>query len=152
MSRKGAMVVAAALSAMIVAGAAAAKPQGKWDPVTSGGEQSLVSPIGLYRTPDQVLHVAWQRRTGGSSYDLLHTGIDASGRLRAPTPIVTGWIGILDAALTQYFPAPGSNDDMVELHERVSARARTMTARRSRLTGSSSRVGFSRSAPGTSPP
>jgi hypothetical protein len=113
MSRTWAIGVAAALSALVLTGAAAAKPQGKWDPVSFGGEQSSVSQIGLNRTPDRVLHVAWQRRTGGSSYDLLHTGIDASGRLRAPTPIVTGWIGILDAALTRYFPAAGSNDDMV---------------------------------------
>jgi hypothetical protein len=99
-----------ALAALAVPGLAAAKPQGVWDAVTAGGEQSSVSQIGVARTGDGVLHVAWQRRTGPNSYDLLHTAIDGSGRVGRPTPIVTGWVGIQDAALVTYtgqVPVPG---------------------------------------------
>lgn len=88
-----------AVTALVAAGAAAAKPQGKWDAVTAGGEQSSTSQIGLARTANGVLHVGWQRRSGPNSYDLLHTGIDPSGRIGGPVAFITGWVGIGDVDL-----------------------------------------------------
>jgi hypothetical protein len=52
-------------------------------------DQSSVDQVGLLRTPDGVLHVAWSRATGPNTEDLLHTTITRTGytpaarRLRA---------------------------------------------------------------------
>jgi hypothetical protein len=92
------IVAATLLLAVLSAGTALAKPQGKWDAVSSG-QQSLTSQIGAARTSDGVLHVAWQRRSGSNAYDLLHTGLSPSGQLSPARAIVTGWVGVQDAAL-----------------------------------------------------
>ena len=75
-----------------------ASPQGKWSAVTSGGEQSTISNIGVARTKDGVLHVVWQR-DNGSAYDLLQSSISPSGSASAPVPIVTGWNSVGGADL-----------------------------------------------------
>jgi hypothetical protein len=73
---------------------------GSWTLVSTGGIQSPVGEIGLARNPTGGLHVAWVRRTGGNSYDLVHTSIDsAAGRIGVSTPIVTGWAGLGGVAL-----------------------------------------------------
>ena len=104
-----ALAFAAALLVTSVGAPAVAAPQepsagsglpGRWDRVDGGGIQSPAGEIGLARNPAGGLHVAWVRRTGGNSYDLVHTSIDsARGRVGASTPIVTGWAGLGGVAL-----------------------------------------------------
>ena len=74
-----------------------------WTRITStnGGNSDQVA---LLRTADDVLHVAWHRRTGPNTEDLLHTAISAGGRVGATAPIATGWSGIGNPALVT---APG---------------------------------------------
>jgi hypothetical protein len=93
------LVVAAAL-ALIAAPTAQAAP---WKQVTATGGTSI-DQVGVLRTADGVLHVAWHKRSGPNTEDLFHTRIAPDGNVGATTPIVTGWAGILDAALT---PVPG---------------------------------------------
>lgn len=85
---------------MGVAGARAGgsgRPDGSWD-LISMPAQSPISVIGLARTGDGVLHVAWQRElsSGGA---LMHTPIGVGGSLGSSTTIVSGWSAVGDAAL-----------------------------------------------------
>ena len=84
------LILAAAI-ALVAAPAADAAP---WRQVTASGGNSI-DQVGLVRTSDGVLHVAWHN--GG---DLLHTAIGANGRIGASSPIQSGWTGHMDAALT----------------------------------------------------
>ena len=135
---------------LALAPAALAVPQGKWTQVTVGGEQSSISNIGVVRTGDGLLHVVWQRKSG-SAYDLLHTGISASGNVGSPVAIVSGWNGVGDADLVvggggelQAFWAGNRTTDTFEPSSAsTSPRART-----------GAEPGLSRpprSSPGTSP-
>jgi hypothetical protein len=74
-----------------------------WARITSteGGNSDQ---IGLLRTADDVLHVAWHRRAGPNTEDLMHTAISAGGRVGATAPIATSWSGIGNPALVT---APG---------------------------------------------
>ena len=83
---------------LLAAGAAWAGPPGVWtrisDPAASNTDQ-----VGVARTPDGVLHVAWLRKAGAGA-DLMETAIAKSGRLAgSPAPIVTGWSQIGNPAL-----------------------------------------------------
>jgi hypothetical protein len=84
------LVLAAALL-LAAAPAAAAAP---WRQVTASGGASI-DQVGIVRTSDGVLHVAWHK--GG---DLNHTAIGRNGRIGATVPIQSGWTGHMDAALT----------------------------------------------------
>lgn len=79
------------LAALILPGVAHAGPPGQWTQVTGFGvEAKNTDEIGLARTADGVLHVAWTRAPGGTYDDqLLHSAIGASGKG------VTGPHGIL---------------------------------------------------------
>jgi hypothetical protein len=80
-------------SAVALASAPAARAAG-WKQVTaSGGGPS--DQVGVVCTSDGVLHVAW-RKAG----DLSHTAIGRDGKLRATSPIVTGWASVSDPAIT----------------------------------------------------
>jgi hypothetical protein len=94
------MLVAAAALALTAAPIAEAAP---WKRVTAPGGTSI-DQVGTLRTADGVLHVAWHKRSGPNTEDLFHTRIEPNGKVGATTPIVTGWAGLLDAALT---PVPG---------------------------------------------
>jgi hypothetical protein len=65
-----------------------------WKQVTAPGGSNIdqVSPV---RTGDGVLHLAWKK-----DGDIFHTAIGPDGKLRATSPIVTGWAGTSDPALT----------------------------------------------------
>jgi len=65
-----------------------------WRQVTASGGASI-DQVGIVRTSDGVLHVAWHK--GG---DLNHTRIEPDGRIGATAPIQSGWTGHMDAALT----------------------------------------------------
>ena len=97
------LVVTLALAAAVSPHASGA-PQGKWTQITTGGGQSGIRNIGVARTADGTLHVVWQREPG----TVLHTGISASGRAGAATPIVTGWAGVGDADV-----AVGANGELL---------------------------------------
>jgi len=57
------------------------------------------SQVGLARTADGVLHVAWHRPTGPNSEDLLHTVVSRAGRIGATNPIQSGWTGFSNPSL-----------------------------------------------------
>ena len=55
--------------------------------------------VGLARTADGVLHVAWHHPTGPNTEDLLHTVISPAGKVGATTPVQSGWTGFTNPAL-----------------------------------------------------
>jgi hypothetical protein len=69
-----------------------------WKRITTP-DGSSVDQVGLARTGDGVLHVAWHHPTGPNTEDLNHTVISAAGRIGATTPIQTGWTGFTNTAL-----------------------------------------------------
>jgi hypothetical protein len=86
------LIVAAALA--LVAAPAPVAEAAPWRQVTASGGAGI-DQVGLVRTSDGVLHVAWHK--GG---DLFHTAIGRSGKVGAKSPIQSGWTGHMDAALT----------------------------------------------------
>ena len=86
------LILAAALT--LVAASAPAAAAAPWRQVTASGGDGI-DQVGLVRTGDGVLHVAWHK-----DGDLLHTAIDRRGKVGATTPIQSGWTGHMDAALT----------------------------------------------------
>ena len=73
-------IVAAA--ALLSAGPALAGPPGKWSRVTGieGVEAVNTDEVGLERTADGVLHVAWTRKVDALADTLLHSAIAANGK------------------------------------------------------------------------
>jgi hypothetical protein len=91
--------LAAALAALAVpvlapAAAQAGRP-GVWTPITAA-DGANTDQVGLARTGDGNLHVAWQRKTPGHSVndDLLQTVVSPSGAAGAPQTIAADWVGI----------------------------------------------------------
>ena len=60
---------------------------------------SSADQVGLARTADGVLHVAWHHPTGPNTADLLHTAISPAGKVGATTPVQSGWTGFTNPAL-----------------------------------------------------
>lgn len=77
---------------------AAPTGQAAWKQVTASGGSSI-DQVSLLRTGDGVLHVAWTKRTGPNTQDLLHTRISPSGAIGATTPIQSGWAVLENPAL-----------------------------------------------------
>ncbi len=94
------ILLAAALLALAAAPSAHAA---SWKQLTSSGGANI-DQVGLLRTSDGALHVAWHRQTGPNTFDLVHTTIAADGKVGATVPIQSGWAVIENAALTT---APG---------------------------------------------
>jgi hypothetical protein len=92
-----AAIAATALTAAALPAVALAGPPGSWTQVSSGGNSNILQ-VGLARTADGVLHVAW-RRQSGSNQDLVHTPISAGGAQGSPTAIVTGFVSLENPAL-----------------------------------------------------
>lgn len=88
------LVVAVLLAACGAASAGAAP----WKRVTTP-DGSSTDQVGLARTADGVLHLAWHHPTGPNTEDLLHTAIARAGRVGAATPIQSGWTGFTNTAL-----------------------------------------------------
>ena len=84
------------LTAVVVFAAAAAAHQ--WTRVASGG-MNVSDQVGLARSSDGVLHVAWQQATSTSTQDLFQTPIAPSGAVGSPVTIVSGWASIGSPAL-----------------------------------------------------
>jgi hypothetical protein len=74
-----------------------------WTRITSPNGANI-DQVGLLRTADDVLHIAWHRRASPVTVDLLHTAISAGGRVGATTAIANGWSEIQNPALVT---APG---------------------------------------------
>jgi hypothetical protein len=89
------VIVAAVLIAFCGAAPAGAAP---WKRITTP-DGSSVDQVGLARTGDGVLHVAWHHPTGPNTEDLNHTVITRAGRLGATTTIQSGWTGFTNTAL-----------------------------------------------------
>lgn len=88
------VIVAAATALLAVPGAGAAP----WKQVTASGGGST-DQVGVLRTADGVLHLAWRKRTGPNTEDLLHTAIGPGGAVGATSPIQTGWAVLQNPAL-----------------------------------------------------
>jgi hypothetical protein len=88
----------AAAAALLVACAAPSASAAPWKRVTTPDGAST-DQVGLVRSVDGVLHLAWSHPTGPNTEDLLHTSIAPNGRVGATNPIQSGWTGFTNAAL-----------------------------------------------------
>ena len=87
-----------AVAVIIAAAAAPAAQAAPWNRVTTP-DGSSTDQVGLARTADGVLHVAWHHPTGPEHRDLLHTVISPAGKVGATTPVQSGWTGFTNPAL-----------------------------------------------------
>jgi hypothetical protein len=100
-------VVVICLVALVCAGAASAGPPGRWDPIAQGANVpgSMASELGLARTADGRLHVAWKELTkrdgAGTQYaQIAHTWVTAAGRpVGGTTFSKDDWVGLSDPEL-----------------------------------------------------
>lgn len=88
-------VIAAALLAVCGAVPASGAP---WKRITTP-DGSSTDQVGLARSGDGVLHVAWHHPTGPNTEDLNHTVITRAGRIGTTRPIQSGWTGFTNTAL-----------------------------------------------------
>ena len=102
MTRRATACLLTAAALLVAAPAAQGGTPGRWTRVTSGPKGSLLDSVGLARTRDGVLHVAWVRADSPSQDTLLHTAITAGGSVRPASTIFT-WPSISQPALV----APG---------------------------------------------
>ena len=89
---------AAAIAVTIAACAAPSASAAPWKRVTTPDGAST-DQVGLARTADSVLHLAWSHPTGPNTEDLRHTVISRGGSIGATTSIQSGWVGFSNAAL-----------------------------------------------------
>lgn len=87
-----------AVAVIIAAAAAPSAHAAPWKRVTTPDGAST-DQVGLARSADGVLHVAWHHPTGPNTADLLHTAIAAAGKVGATTPVQSGWTGFTNPAL-----------------------------------------------------
>ncbi|HEY6891278.1 MAG TPA: hypothetical protein VI300_25965, partial [Solirubrobacter sp.] len=98
--RRALLPAAALAAALCLPGVAHATSPGHWDPVTTPGA-SNTDEVGLLRTPDNRLHVAWRRQPDATSYELDHTVVAPDGAVGAAQVIASGWAGIGSPALAR---------------------------------------------------
>lgn len=96
MPRRSTAALTAAL--VVLAGLPAAATAGRpgvWTPITAA-DGSNTDQVGLLRTPDGTLQVAWSRKTPGTPTldDLVRTPISPAGVAGAPQTFAGGWAGI----------------------------------------------------------
>ena len=99
-----AMVAVAAVAAVAAAGTALATTAGApgtWTVIArgSGVPSDSASDLGLARTPDGALHVAWKERTGALTQAIRQRAISPAGGVGAATTIVAGWTSLSDPEL-----------------------------------------------------
>lgn len=82
----------------LVALCAPAPAAAAWKQVTAS-DGSNIDQVSTVRTADGVVHVAWLRKTGPNTMDLLYTAIAPNGAIGATNPIQTGWAVIGNPAL-----------------------------------------------------
>jgi hypothetical protein len=99
--RRLALAALAALTLLaVLAPSALAGSPGRWERVTAPTGVNI-DQVGLARTGDGVLHVAWQRKNPAtpSNDDLLHTAITPAGAIGAPSLLASDWAGIGNPAI-----------------------------------------------------
>ena len=111
-SRRAHWAAACVVLAVVALAGAFVRPAGTRPPSTGwraigGGLDHPVGELGLARLGPK-LHVAWIRRTGGNSYDLMDTQISAAGAIGATSVVVGGWYQLNEAALVATPDTPGS--------------------------------------------
>jgi hypothetical protein len=89
---------AVAVAVIVAAASAPAALAAPWKRVTTP-DGSSADQVGLARTADGVLHVAWHHPTGPNTADLLHTAISPAGKVGATTPVQSVWTGFTNPAL-----------------------------------------------------
>jgi hypothetical protein len=82
----------------LVALCAPAPAAAAWNQVTAS-DGANIDQVSTARTADGVLHVAWLRKTGPNTMDLLHTVIAPNGAIGATNPIQAGWAVVENPAL-----------------------------------------------------
>jgi hypothetical protein len=94
-------VAAALVAALVCVGVTSAGTPGRWDTVVRGANVpgGSASELGLARTADGALHVAWKERTGPLAEAIRHRSVSAAGRLGPTSTIASGWIGLSDPEL-----------------------------------------------------
>ena len=99
--RIGSGVAAALVAALVSVGVTSAGTPGRWDTVVKGANVpgGSASELGLARTGDGALHVAWKERTGPLTEAIRHRSVSAAGRLGPTSTIVAGWVGLSDPEL-----------------------------------------------------
>jgi hypothetical protein len=101
----------AALYLVAAAGAAQAGAPGSWTKVTGVGVRTeIIDEIGLARTRDRVLHVAWRADSTASPNDeqLLHSAIGANGRaVSGPDSIATDFLALNSSVDLLTLPSGG---------------------------------------------
>jgi len=96
--------VAATLAAVVLGGSALATTAGapgRWTVVArgTGVPGGSASDLGLARTSDGALHVAWKERTSPTTDAIRHGIVSAAGGVGATSTIVAGWTGLSDPEL-----------------------------------------------------
>jgi len=65
----------------------------KWTKISTDTSLGIAS-AGLYRTADGMLHVAWARQDGGSSFSLNYSTVGPNATLEGTGTIVKSWTGV----------------------------------------------------------
>lgn len=89
---------AAALAAVGAAGGPASAAGKRWTQITASNGSSL-DQVGLARTDDRVLKIAWIRRRTALSSDLVVTPLRRDGRGGSPATVVSNWVTVSPPAL-----------------------------------------------------
>ncbi len=89
---------AVALALIFAAATAPGANAESWQRITTA-DGSSTDQVGLARTADGTLHVAWHHPTGPNTEDLLHTEISPAGKVGVTSPIQSGWTGFTNPAL-----------------------------------------------------
>jgi MFS family permease len=99
------IALCAAFVLLSAAGPAAAGSPGRWDVLVEGdGTPTVASEVGLARTGDGTLHVAWRHETGPLVGDIRVRSVSSAGQARPAATVVSGWGLTADPALVA---APG---------------------------------------------
>ncbi len=93
-------------------------PPGVWTKVTSGDRRNI-DDVGLARTPNGVLHVLWQHRTGPTTTSIVHTTVTKAGKVGGTNVVVAGLrtaddpavLVLPDGRLQAFFASLGNSID-----------------------------------------
>ena len=95
------MAIRAVVTSVLLLASIAPSVEGAgWKPITTPDGTSA-DQVGLLRTDDGVLHIAWHHRTGPNTEDLLHTVVSPAGVVGSTNPIQSGWTGFTNPALVR---------------------------------------------------
>ena len=84
-----ALALVAASSTIAAAPAEVAGPPGKWTRITDADRRNT-DEVGLARTADGVLHVAWRTGSAAQDYTLMHTAISSGGKVLGSHTVESG--------------------------------------------------------------